>query len=119
MKKVIDNYGLAFFAFYFVFPFIAKDFEDPTLALGTIAFLLIIYFRVKYEIYTHFECKKHLFRNSFIMLLGLTTLYTLEVMNFDAFAGYHLMIYFLLSITFLPSALSAEHCRKKIMSDAI
>lgn len=117
MERIIDNYGLAFFSFYFVFPFIAKDFDDPSLPLGTIAVLLIIYFRVQHEIYSHFDCKRNLFRNSLIMVLGLTALYTLEVLHFEDLHGYHLMSYFILSITYLPSALQAERCRKMITGE--
>lgn len=118
MERIIDNYGLAFFSFYFVFPFIAKDYEDPALPLGIIAVLLIMYFRLQYEIYSHFDCKQHLFRNGLLMVLGLTALYTLEVLYFEDLHGYHLLSYFILSITYLPSALQAERCRKTVNGKA-
>lgn len=117
MERIIDNYGLAFFSLYLVFPFLLRGFSDPALPLGTVAVLLILYFRVKYEIYSHFGCKHNLFRNSLIMVLGLVALYTLEILFQDDLHDY-LMTYFLLSLTYLPSAMQAERCRKKVTGDA-
>lgn len=112
MKQLADNYGIAFFTFYLLIPFYAAQISNFPLIVLVVIICLSVYHRTAEKIYLQFSTKHDFFRDSTIMLMGLMALYLYEFLSLFNPNNYHLMVYMLLSLTYLPSAFRFEKIKK-------
>lgn len=112
LKLLADNYGIAFFTFYLVIPFYSKQISNLPLLLLIIVVAMSLYFVAAFQIYQQFSTKRHFIMDSAFMLTGLLILYLLEIFVFVNSTGHQLMVYMLLSISYLPTAFRFEAIKK-------
>lgn len=114
LKLCSENYGMAFWLFYMIVPFLMKRTSFVPLFMDLVIVLLAGYLIVMFEVYRAcFTTGKFLF-DAACMVAGLSLFYWLSFRMGPSSAGFDLTLYLGVAFTYLPTAFRLESRRRRL-----